>query len=95
MPHYHNARGPLLQHRIDSERPDPTTLGGRLRLIRFTKKMSQVDFCKLIKQRNVRHLRRWETNETKPPFDWIVKIAQKTGVSCDYLMTGKHKLHDE
>lgn len=83
--------GQTLQDRIDADKPDLSTLGGRIRYLRLHKlKMDQPAFCKAIRAgKDIRRLRRWELTEHAPKTVFIVRMAKLAGVSTDWILTGK------
>jgi len=60
-------------------------LGNRIRNLRDSEDIQQVDFAKKIGVSNV-VLSRYESGERKPDYETIVKIAEYFDVTTDYLL---------
>lgn len=59
-----------------------------LRALRRARKLTQLQLAQLLDVQ-ARHVSRWETGETKPQFDHMVRLAEALEVSLDRLVFGK------
>lgn len=65
----------------------PETIGDRIRKIRIASGMSQREFARAVYvARNTVY--RWEKDKAVPYAHDVRHIAERFGVSCDYLITG-------
>lgn len=65
----------------------PETIGDRIRKVRIESGMSQREFAKAIYvARNTVY--RWEIGKAVPYAHDVQHIAERFGVSCDYLILG-------
>jgi transcriptional regulator with XRE-family HTH domain len=62
--------------------------GKNLAQLRQARKLTQLQLADLVDVQP-RLISRWETGETKPQFDHVVRLAEVLEVSLDVLMTGE------
>ena len=62
--------------------------GENLARLRKTRKLTQLQLADLVDVQP-RLISRWETGETKPQFDHVVKLAEVLEVTLDVLMKGQ------
>ncbi len=69
--------------------------GKNLTAIRKSRQLTQLELANLL-DAQPRMIGRWEQGETKPQFDYIIRLAQILEVSLDYLLLGinSHKVPD-
>lgn len=69
--------------------------GKNLTIIRKSRQLTQLELANLL-DAQPRMIGRWEQGETKPQFDYIIRLAQILEVSLDYLLLGidSHKVPD-
>lgn len=66
----------------------PETIGDRIRKLRIESGMSQREFAKAVYvARNTVY--RWERSKSVPYAHDVQHIAERFGVSCDYLILGR------
>ncbi|AUS10142.1 XRE family transcriptional regulator [Laceyella sacchari] len=69
------------------------TLGERLRLLRESRKLSQIELAQALGIPN-QSISNYERDYRKPPFDLIQKFADYYEVSMDYLLGREEYLYD-
>ena len=62
-----------------------TTLGDKIRIERETKKLKQEDLARLLNLRQTT-ISSYETNNSQPSYEMLIKIADLFEVSTDYLL---------
>ena len=65
-------------------------LGERLKQLRKSKKLTQIDFAKLFNVANGT-VGNWESNARHPDYDTILRMSEFFGVSVDYLFGREEK----
>jgi DNA-binding XRE family transcriptional regulator len=65
-------------------------IGARLRQVRATMGYSQHNFAKLIGASPFQ-LNRWEYGRIAPKLDAMIQLMRRTGVSADFIYTGKQQ----
>lgn len=69
------------------------TLGERLRLLRESKKLNQIDLAQALGIPN-QSVSNYERDYRKPPFDLLQKFADFYGISMDYLLGRNEYLYE-
>ncbi|CFQ74237.1 XRE family transcriptional regulator [Yersinia similis] len=69
-----------------------TDFGKRLAALRKTRQLTQQELANLL-DIQPRMVGRWEQEQVKPQFDYIIKLAQALEVSIDYLLLGEKGTH--
>lgn len=60
-------------------------LGERIRAVRISRKLTQVEFAKILNV-SKQSVSNWENDEVVPALQMIKQIAEKFSVSADYLL---------
>lgn len=64
---------------------DIHTLGGRIRFVRITRKLSQTEFGAKIRAKT-KTVSRWECDQSIPSATYIAEICRKYGISPAWLL---------
>lgn len=73
--------------KVTKKRELPDTLGGRLQKLREMKNHTQNELAKIIGVKR-ESINQWESETRKIKPEYIVKLADYFGVTCDYILRG-------